>query len=185
MVTWTVATGFAALFWSTVASNSPHQGFDRLRNLDARNNVLPNWRFFAPNPAIHDTHVLYRTRAHDGTVAPWAVALEPSPRAWWNMVVYPGRRNEKAIFDVVDSIVHAILAAPLEVVEKRTPFRLLRGFVARKVRLDAPDGPPPVGFQIAIVRHTGYEDGETEYLMVSKLLPLTGTPSTAAAGARR
>jgi hypothetical protein len=166
--TWTAAAGFAGLLWATVASNGPHQGFDRLRNLDARNNVLPNWRFFAPNPAVHDTHVLYRTLGRDDAVSPWRVALEPSPRVWWNMVLHPGRRNEKAIFDVVDSIIHAILTAPLEVVEKRTPFQLLRGFVARKVRAE-----DPKGFQIAIVRHTGYDDeGETEYLMVSKLLSL-------------
>jgi hypothetical protein len=172
--TWTAAAGFAALFWATVASNGPHQGFDRLRNLDARNNVLPNWRFFAPNPAIHDTHVLYRTLARDGRVTEWDVALEPGPRVWWNMLVHPGRRNEKAIFDVVESIITAIAAAPLEVVEKRTPFRLLRAFVARKVRADAGDGPLPQGVQIAIVRHTGYDDeGDTEYLMVSKLLALS------------
>ena len=172
--TWTAAAGFAALFWATVASNGPHQGFDRLRNLDARNNVLPNWRFFAPNPAMHDTHVLYRTLAHDGSVGAWDVALEPSPRVWWNMVFHPGRRNEKAIFDVVESIIIAILTAPLEVVERRTPFKLLHAFVARKVRADAGAGPLPEGVQIAVVRHTGYDDeGDTEYLMVSKLLPIS------------
>jgi hypothetical protein len=61
--------------------------------------LIPEWKFFAPNPARGDFHLLYRDRLADGTLTPWTEVAPGEPRRWWNIVWNPGRRGRKALFD--------------------------------------------------------------------------------------
>lgn len=66
--------------------------------------LIPEWKFFAPNPAQGDFHLLYRDRLADGTITPWT-EVRFSERAsllcaLWNA----GRREPKALFDAVSDL---------------------------------------------------------------------------------
>ena len=65
----------------TLLSQHAQRTFDRLRPLDRIGLVIPNWRFFAPEPAVHDFHLLYRIRDLDetGTII---VPATPSGAGW-------------------------------------------------------------------------------------------------------
>jgi hypothetical protein len=63
--------------------------------------LVPVWNFFAPNPAIHDYHLLYRDRLDGGTVTAWHEAprwfeLRPWFAPLWN----PDKVYKKALFDL-------------------------------------------------------------------------------------
>jgi hypothetical protein len=65
--------------------------------------LLPRYSFFAPHPARHDTHVVYRDRIK-GIDGPW-LQLQPShiDRRWrwvWN----PNRYQRKAVSDLANAI---------------------------------------------------------------------------------
>lgn len=70
-----------------------------LQSLDVVN-VIPRWNFFAPSPGTYDVHVLYRDRLADGTVTDWREIPAEVPPQWVNAVWNPGRRHNKAVFDV-------------------------------------------------------------------------------------
>jgi hypothetical protein len=59
---------------------------------------IPAWTFFAPNPGVNDTRVLWREQLVDGTVGPWHEMVPPQGgllRAVWN----PTKRARKAVTD--------------------------------------------------------------------------------------
>lgn len=60
---------------------------------------LPTWTFFAPDPGVMDTRLVWRERLVDGTIGPWHEAVAPCGgvrRALWN----PTKRARKVIFDL-------------------------------------------------------------------------------------
>ena len=63
--------------------------------------LVPEWKFFAPNPAQGDYHLLYRDQLPDGTVTPWTEIMLAQTRCWWNAAWNPGKRPNKALFDAV------------------------------------------------------------------------------------
>jgi hypothetical protein len=59
---------------------------------------IPAWMFFAPNPGVNDTRVLWREQLVDGTVGPWHEMVSPRGgllRAVWN----PTKRARKGLTD--------------------------------------------------------------------------------------
>ena len=81
--------------------------------------LVPEWRFFAPTPAVEDRVVVYRSKLGDDDPGPLQeVELPESPplRFIWN----PGCRRHKALFDLADGTLR--LAARLERPEDRTDF---------------------------------------------------------------
>ncbi|HTD58197.1 MAG TPA: hypothetical protein VK672_04825, partial [Solirubrobacteraceae bacterium] len=59
---------------------------------------IPAWTFFAPNPGVNDTRVLWREQLLDGTIGPWHEMVGPQGgllRAVWN----PTKRARKAVTD--------------------------------------------------------------------------------------
>lgn len=61
--------------------------------------LVPEWRFFAPQPAQGDYHLLYRDRYHDGSLTNWTEVRPTMERRWWNVAWNPGKRERKAVFD--------------------------------------------------------------------------------------
>jgi hypothetical protein len=67
------------------------------------NEVIPDWRFFAPEPAVEDNQVIYRFKSPRGEIS--AVETVALPRAGalrcvWN----PGDRRHKALWDLTDGV---------------------------------------------------------------------------------
>jgi hypothetical protein len=169
---WAVAAGFAGWWLVSAASQHPLVVFDRLRARD-RHALVPNWRFFAPEPAQHDFHVLHRVLTADGEQTPWSATSRITPRSDLHIVWFPARRREKAVFDVCSRILLQLetggLAADIPA------YHLLREFVEVAVRRGCQGQPLPQGFQFLIARHAGYdEEQDPDYLFLSPFIPLGG-----------
>jgi hypothetical protein len=164
--------GFGAWFLATVASQHPHRVFDRMRDFDPTGVLVPNWRFFAPEPAQHDFHVLHRVLLADGEQTPWTETTKIAPRTWLHAVWFPDRRREKAMFDVCNELV-MLMSSPGVELTATAPFELIRDLVELTVRDAYAGGPPPEGFQFVVARHTGHDlTHDPEYLLASPFVPL-------------
>lgn len=69
-----------------------------IRNIDYFA-LIPEWRFFAPNPGRHDFHLLYRDKFADGSLTEWTEIAPILHRRLLNMLYNPNRRRNKALFD--------------------------------------------------------------------------------------
>jgi hypothetical protein len=166
------SAGFGAWLLATAASQHPQRAFDRFREYDPIGLLLPNWRFFAPEPAQHDFHVMHRVLTADERQTPWSEATRITPRAWRHAVWFPDRRRDKAMFDVCNELI-MLMGVPSVDLTTTSPFELLRDFVELRVRDEYADEPLPQGFQFLIARHTGHdEDHEPDYLLASPFVPL-------------
>jgi hypothetical protein len=155
---------------ATAASQHPHRLFDGLRRFDLTGLVLPNWRFFAPEPAKHDFHVLHRVLTADGEQTRWEETTPITARGWSQALFFANRRREKSMFDVANELI-TVMAKPNVDVTKTVAFELLRNRVELKVRGDHAAGPRPLGFQFLLARHTGYDDSEQpDYLLSSPFI---------------
>lgn len=65
--------------------------------------VIPVYNFFAPTPGTLDYHLLVRDQSPDGALTPWR-ELPYSPRTPYDFVWNPGRRYNKALFDVMKDL---------------------------------------------------------------------------------
>lgn len=74
------AAGFATWLTATALCQHPDRSFDRLRGSAAGRTLIPDWRFFAPNPALHDFHVLHRVVLAGGDATPWRLSSELAER---------------------------------------------------------------------------------------------------------
>ena len=159
----------ATVLVATVAAQHPHPAFEGARHKDTFS-VLPNWKFFAPNPATHDFHYLYRTLDHSGTTSPWAELEVSSQRKLRDAFWFPKRRLEKGVFDICSMILSGLGRG--EDPSGTPAFELLTNFVKKVVR-DRPDVNDIKGFQIALVSAAGHDDTEEpEVLFVSTYQPL-------------
>jgi hypothetical protein len=156
---------------ATLASQHPHRSFDGLRRRDAVGLALPNWRFFAPEPAQHDYHVLHRMLLADGTQTPWEETTSISPRSWRHVFFFPDRRREKGLFDVASELLTLMLDPRVDV-SRTVPFELLSNAVDLHIRTHLNGDAPPRGFQFLLARHTGHdEEPEPDYLFASPFVP--------------
>ncbi len=158
----------------TLLSQHAQRTFDRLRPLDRIGLVIPNWRFFAPEPAVHDFHLLYRIRDLDGRVGEWADAFSVEERRWRHAIWFPARRREKAVFDVCIDLM-GLGARPLEQRASAPSHRLVAAAIRRMLRTR---GVRDVAeFQFMLVLYTGYdENGVPDYRFVSAPIPFEEDP---------
>src|SRR5205814_9921314 len=63
--------------------------------------LVPEWKFFAPAPAQHDYHLLYRDRLSGGCLTDWTEIKPLRERRWWNLVWNTAKRENKALVDIV------------------------------------------------------------------------------------
>jgi hypothetical protein len=168
-----VTAGLGLWFVVTAASQHPNNLFDRLREYDKSSLLIPNWRFFAPEPARHDFHVLHRVLSVDGVETPWVETSRIAPRVWTQAFWHPGGRGHKAVFDVCHDLVRHMQTPELDLT--RTPaYRVLQDFVEGTVRASYAGRQLPQGLQFTIARHTGYDqEQDPEFILVSRFVPLT------------
>lgn len=158
------------LLLGTVASQHPNPAFDRVKNKDAFSAVFPNWRFFAPNPAQHDYHLMYRTLSDTGETSRWRVIEVITGRRLRQIAWYPERRPEKAIFDIAGDLVSHVDKG-FDRITTFPTYQVLREFVRKQVRLAGADDVK--GFQFGLARYTGYDEtGDPEIIFVSPYTPL-------------
>jgi hypothetical protein len=164
------SAGVGAWLLATAASQHPHRAFDRFRDFDPTGLLVPNWRFFAPEPAQHDFHLLHRVLTADEHQTPWCETSAISPRKSVQSVWFPARRREKAMFDVCNELI-MLMSTPRLDLTRTVPFELLRNHVELQVR-ESHDRLPQ-GFQFLIARHTGHDESEDpDYLLASPFIPL-------------
>ena len=158
---------------ATAASQHPQREFDHFGHRDRLGCVIPNWRFFCPEPARHDYHVMHRVLAADGNVSSWEETVRIESRRWRHMVWYPDRRRGKATFDLCSQL--GVLLGGRQDVTQFCSYQLLRNMVARAVA----DGQtetavPPQGFQFLVGRHTGHDESvEPTYILCSAFEPFS------------
>ncbi|MGA5318238.1 hypothetical protein ACPCTK_29630 [Streptomyces pseudogriseolus] len=163
----------AALLVTTLAAQHPNPAFERAREKDLFS-LVPNWKFFAPNPATHDYHYLYRTLDENRTTSPWIeldlIQTRKMSQAFW----FSSRRTEKAVFDICTAIIKNIAKGSDPT--GTPPFRVLSEFIRRQIR-DAPNVTDVRGFQFAVVRAAGHDESEDpEVLYVSTYQAMNPAP---------
>lgn len=163
------------LLAATIAGQHPSKIFNRLQLKDTMS-VLPNWRFFAPTPAMHDYHLLYRTLSSDGETSRWKSVEVITGRKLTQIVWFPTRRPEKALFDVCSDILYFIDKG-FPVVTRTPGYRVMLAYLRRRMREDGVGDAE--GFQFTLVRAAGYDTSEPpETIFVSPYTPMK--PSAAA-----
>jgi hypothetical protein len=157
---------------ATLLSQHPNRVFDRIRARDRFGLVIPNWRFFAPEPARQDMHLLHRVLTADGEQSVWSETNRISERSWRQTVWFPERRRDKALFDLSSQLLPMLGSAELDL-PAVPAYRVLREFVEAEVRREHTGGACPRGFQFVLARGSGYdESGAPEYLLVSPFHPM-------------
>ncbi|RKN04868.1 hypothetical protein [Streptomyces radicis] len=159
----------AALLVTTLAAQHPHPAFEGLREKDLFS-LIPNWKFFAPNPATHDFHYLYRTLDENRETSAWIELDLIQTRRPIQAIWFSSRRREKAVFDICSSMLKSI--AKGEDPTGSPPFRVLAEFIRKQIR-EASNVTDVRGFQLAIVRAPGHDESEDpEVLYVSTYQPM-------------
>jgi hypothetical protein len=102
-----VAAGSAAMLAVTAATQLHGVRWARWLKAHDACAYIPAWTFFAPNPGVWDTRVLWREQLLGGAVGPWHELVPPSRglrRAVWN----PGKRARKGVNDCAAIIVREV-----------------------------------------------------------------------------
>lgn len=172
---------------ATALSQHPSRSFDRLRRYDPANVLLPNWRFFAPNPATHDNRLAYRILWADEEVSPWRSTHEIQGRTWRDPLWCPHRRRDKAITDMCSNLLTHLSDRRYARIEDTPTYTMMRTVVRHLVEADATrEERRAQGFQFLVVRDTGYDvEGEVELIFASRfeaLAPDLGAPAGPRAG---
>ncbi|WP_039737341.1 hypothetical protein [Saccharomonospora halophila] len=145
--------------------------------------LIPDWRFFAPNPGIHDHHLLLRDRLTDDSLTEFREVSRVRERTLLQALWHPHRRAEKTIFDSVAELLRYVgqhgegRRGPDPSLQLSVPYLTLLAYVtAREHHPDA------VRTQFLIAISGGYEtEDEPTMVFLSEWHAL----DTPAAGERR
>ncbi|MCG7528532.1 hypothetical protein MHW47_29335 [Streptomyces sp. OfavH-34-F] len=162
-----------AWFLATTVKQEPTRKFTKLEKLEATGFFLPEWRFFAPNPGVHDNHLLYRDTLANGEVTPWQeVCVAQDKRKLLHVLWYPDRRMEKVIFDAMGELQTIVGKGRLECKEDlqvTVPYITLLNYVSYSLE-HAPDA---VGTQFLMARSKGYDEtSDPVMVLLSNVHPL-------------
>ena len=99
--------------------------------------LIPAYNFFAPTPGTLDYHILVRDQSPEGLISPWR-ELPYLPSAGGAFLWNPGRRHNKAIFDVMKDLAAWIkeLGAENASIYISTPYLTLLNYVSTLPRTD-------------------------------------------------
>ncbi|MGP4968889.1 hypothetical protein [Glutamicibacter ardleyensis] len=158
---------FVAWFVVTVLAQHPDRVYDKVRSLDVSigNAAIPNWRFFAPKPAVEDVHFLYRFLSDDQEKkTSWRALHTISDRKIRQMFWFPERRHEKALFDIANTLMTTSPTGPEPLVKARlSAISLINDAVRRH---DSPPDSFPF-HQVLMVRFAGHQsDSRPQYDMI-------------------
>lgn len=144
----------------TALGQHPFSAFRAVNNCD-RLAVLPNWKFFAPNPSSHDFHLAFRVRYQDTAESEWHVVHTPRTRGFWKLIWLPERRLGKSLHDLCSEIM-VIHQSEASFVQESSAYKILSGQVAQE---SADVEGEVAGLQFAIMQGAGYDSGEQPELI--------------------
>lgn len=159
----------ALMLVCTIAAQHPSPAFNRLQRKDTLS-LLPNWRFFAPTPGMHDYHLLYRTLGQDGATSRWKEIDTATERRIRQIVWFPTRRQGKALIDICSEI---LICADkgFDLVTGMPAYRVILGYIEKIAAADR--GGDVKGFQFTLVRSAGYDvTEEPKTLFISPHTPM-------------
>jgi hypothetical protein len=92
---------------------------------------IPIWNFFAPNPASHTYHLLYRDQSKDGKMTNWHEIKIPQQewsRVFWN----PSKSFNKGILDIVLEFTQLIprLKDHQEIIKVSLPYLTILSYLS-------------------------------------------------------
>ena len=94
--------------------------------------LIPEWRFFAPNPGRHDFYLLYRDWTVEGEARPWVQLLQEPSRHLSQAVWNPSKREHKAVLDIVSAL-GAHLAAEPETISLSIPYLSIVNYISESL----------------------------------------------------
>ncbi|MDO4255315.1 MAG: hypothetical protein Q4C81_09285 [Kocuria sp.] len=98
---------FGTWFTVTAFSQHPDDKYSRARDLlrGAGGMAVPNWKFFAPNPGVEDTVLMYRTGCPDDHEwGAWSRVSDPPGKDILSSFYSPSSRKAKGILDIFMSL---------------------------------------------------------------------------------
>ena len=168
----TVAAGLAAHVTLTFFENSP----DAKVAFGARSTLLgrlPQWRFFAPNPGVDNTHLMHRITT-GGAWGDWAEVQFANPLRWYSIVWNPGSRAPKALFDTVQQLrVMADHGASYEGAVQSTAYNLIEALVGELC--EANGATESFQFMVLTTR-PGDTQSTMQPILVSQVKPVPSLP---------
>lgn len=66
--------------------------------------IFPIWTFFAPNPGITDTHLLYRDKLEGGDITDWEEISAFEKRKFYHFLWNPYKRKSKLVVDALSEV---------------------------------------------------------------------------------
>ncbi|QCB94981.1 hypothetical protein [Cellulomonas shaoxiangyii] len=167
-----VVTLLGSWFLASVVKQEPTRRLKALDKLDGWGIVLPEWRFFAPNPGVHDTHLLYRDQLADGSLTPWKECFPAEQRRVSQILWHPDRRAEKVVMDAIGEIIRVLDS---KVLQKKEDLQVtITYLVLLNYATHGREHPPGARrTQFLIARSTGHEESDAPLLLfLSNLHPL-------------
>lgn len=157
-----VRGGFVLWLLASLVSQSPFRRWDHLRRLDVFHLIIPDWRFFAPNPGIDDYHVLARDLGPDGARDPWFEVGFVGERRWTQFFWFPARRYEKTVFDAANELIKiCVEAEDTEAASMTVPYLTLLNHVRASDR----HAPAAQRTQFMVATSDGYAESEEPMLL--------------------
>jgi hypothetical protein len=148
---------------ATTLSQDPTRKFDKIRKWDPTGSLIPDWRFFAPRPGMHDYHLLIRDELPEGEVTAWKEYCQVEERRWQHFFWYPGRRAEKVVTDAVSGLIQMQpdLKDRKEDVQVSVPYLTLLNYATHQV----PHHPEAKRVQFLIATSAGYDESEEPMML--------------------
>lgn len=164
--------GLAGWIVVTGLSQHPNRSFDLFRRYDPSGILIPNWRFFAPNPAVHDNRLAHRILWDDDSTSSWIETHHIEERTWRDGVWCPGRRRDKAVTDMCSSLLTLLAEKRVRAIEHTPTYRSMSSIVRHQVAAH-PDADRGVrGYQFVVCRDPGYdEDDDVQLIFASRFEP--------------
>ncbi|MFB9688298.1 hypothetical protein [Amycolatopsis plumensis] len=159
-------------FVATALSQDPFRKFPGARRYDPSGAVVPDWRFFAPRPGMHDYHLLFRDELPDDSVTEWREILPVEQRVPRHFVWYANRRAEKVLGDSVVGII----GFSKEADRKKEDIQLSISYLTllNYLTYQEKHHPDAKRTQFLIAASAGYDETEEPMMMfLSNLHPLS------------
>lgn len=137
-------------------------------------NLVPAWTFFAPNPGVQDFHLLFRDELTDGRTTPWQEIQLVSLPVVFGMLWNPGRRQNKALIDIVKYLAQEAIVRRMDPHGLRIslPYIALLNFVS-----NLPRAYQPTKTQFMLMRSSRLPALEPECELVSAMHDICVTAS--------
>lgn len=166
-----VGAFFGTWFLATFVSQDPRRKFEKIRNLDQTGALIPDWRFFAPRPGMHDNHLLMRDELPDDSTTEWKEVMAPRDRTLMDALWFVGRRAEKTITDAASGLMQFTEANKdkKNEIQVTIPYLTLLNYVTHSIE----HHPDAKRTQFLIATSDGYaEKEEPTMLFLSNLHPV-------------